>query len=275
MMTRGVRRCHEALRRVLDSFVRKRYGVKKAPASRREPLANEVCLRKTRILLILLALFAGLHQAHGMDVRITGGKAGLHYVAEYNRALLFCWNVAATKTLDLNSRHDIRAGISLGEAGDVLEIRWFAGGAIAPFANASLRFAVEYLHGGLPEYEYRSDTLRVLTSLDRSRWGLAVGPALRFSSFFGERSIFEPVLSWSIHAFLVNNGVLRLGLRVTNFTEFVSRNMGDHFLNLNTRVRLSQRIALVNEINIHQSGASVLASNFYGVAYRGGLLFLW
>jgi len=228
-----------------------------------------------RFFLISLALLAGLHQAHGMDVRITGGEAGLHYVAEYNRALLFCWNVAATKTLELNSRHDVRVGIALGKVGDVFEIKWFAGGAVAPFSRIPVRFAVEYLYNGLPAFEYKSDTLRIMTSFEHRRWNAAIGPVFRFSSFFGECAIFEPDLSWSFNVFAINNDTLRLGAGLANFDDFVSRVIGGHFYNINALVRLNQRLALASEVRMYQSGSFVLASNFYGIEFRGGVFFSW
>ena len=222
-----------------------------------------------------MVLFAGLHKLHGMDFQITGREMELHFAAEYNRAFLFCWDVAATKTLNLNAKHDVRAGVALGMVGDILELKWFAGGTLAPFANVPVRFTAAYIHNGLPAYGYRCDTLRLVTYFERGRWGVALGPAFRFRSFFGESGIFEPVLSWAFHVFAVNRDTLRMGAGIANFDDFVSRNMGGHFFNVNVLVRLSPSIALVNELRIYQSGSFVLASNFYGVAYRGGLLFSW
>jgi len=228
-----------------------------------------------RKIQLLLVLFAGLQRLYGMDIQITGGEMELRFVAEYNRTFLFCWNIAVAGALELNVRNDARAGIALGKIGDVFELKWFAGLATAPFASIPVRFAVGYIHNAIPDYEYRSDSLRLLISLERRRWGFTAGPAFRFSSFFGEPSVFEPDMSWSFHAFFINNEFMRLGLRIANFDDFVSRNMGNHFYNLNILVRLSQRITLVNEIEMQQSGSSVLASNFHGILYRGGLLFLW
>jgi len=232
---------------------------------------------RMRKIQLFLVLFAVLHRLHGMDIHVTGGEMGLCFVAEYNRTFLFCWNIAATGALELNARHDARAGIALGMVGDVFELKWFAGIASAPFAGVPVRLAAGFIHNALPEYEYHSDSLRFLVSFDRRRWGVAAGPVFRFSSFFGEQGAFNPdvAVSWSFHTLFIDNEILRLGLRIANFNDFVSRNMGSHFYGLSTLVRLSGRIALVNEVEIRQSGSSVLASNFHGVLYRGGLLFLW
>jgi len=225
-------------------------------------------------VLFLPVLLAGLHGLHGMDLRITGGELGLRLAAEYNRTFLFCWDVATVGALELNSRHELRAGAALGRAGDVLEARLFAGGAAFPFA-VPLGFAVGYSHNAIPEYEFRSDSLRFLAFFDHGRWGVALGRALRFNSFFGQGVAFEPDWSWSFHVFFVDNDFLRLGLRVANFDDFVSRSRGNHSFVFNNLVRIMQRIALLNEIEIRQSGSFLLASNFYGLVYRGGLSFLW
>jgi len=68
---------------------------------------------------------------------------------------------------------------------------------------------------------------------------------------------------------------LRIGLKAANFSDFTSYNFGAYFLNLNSAIRLNKKISLINEIEIHQSGSSTLASTFYGLIYRGGVALLW
>jgi len=172
-----------------------------------------------RKIQLFLVLFAVLHRLHGMDVHVTGGKMGLCLVAEYNRTFLFCWNIAATGALELNARHDARAGIALGMVGDVFELKWFAGVASAPFAGVPVRLAASFIHNALPEYEYHSDSLRFLVSFDRRRWGIAVGPVFRFSSFFGEQGAFNPdvAVSWSFHTFFYRQRNSAAGIKDRQF----------------------------------------------------------
>jgi len=224
-------------------------------------------------LALMLAL--GTERLHGMGFRISGAELALQYSLEYNRAFLFCWDVSAMGALWLNGRHALRGGIAPGSVGGAFEIKWFAGGETAPFARFPMRFSLDYKHSGLPEFEYRSHSLRLLAGFSRERWGISMGPTFRFSRFFGELGAFEPILSFSIHAFFVDNRFLRLGMRIANFNEFATRTMAAHFLSVSALVRLSKRLALVNELEAHQSGSFALAANIYGVVYRGGLVFLW
>ena len=232
-------------------------------------------MKKILLATAILTLTLGMEKLYGIGVEITGRELGLKFALEYNRTFLFCWDISAVGTLRLNNRHSVRGGIAPGSVGETFEVKWFAGGEVAPFASIPIYLGLDYKHNALPGYKYQSRSLRLLASFNQMRWGFSAGPTFRFSTFFEEYTVFEPILSFSAHVFFINNEFLCVGLRIANFSEFSSRTMAAHFLNFNTLIRLNERLSLVNEIHIHQSGSFALAANLYGLVYRGGLLFLW
>jgi len=229
-------------------------------------------VNKWGFLVILLLV---LQKLQGIDMQITGKELGGYITPEYNRAFLFCGDIAAVGALTLNNRYVIKSGLALGTVGVNFDIKTFAGGKAAPFANIPLSFGLDYQYNGLPKFENHTHSLLLLASYTTNRAGISLGHNFRFTSFFGEAAIFEPVFACSVYVFFINNESLRLGLKAANFDDFTSANLGAYFLNLNSAIRLNEKISLINEIEIHQSGSIALASNFYGVVYRGGAVFSW
>ena len=212
---------------------------------------------------------------HGMDVQFTGKELGFYFTPEYNRTFNFCWDISAVGILGLNNRYTIKSGLALGAAGSNFTVKGFVGGEVAPFISIPITFGLNYKYNSLPGYEYHGHAIMLLASLKGQRAGFSLGHSFRFNSFFGEPPVFEPAWSLSVYVLLVNNERLRLGLKASNFDDFSFGNMGAYFLNLNSVIRLNEKISLVNEIEIHQSGGIDLASNFYGIVYRGGAVFSW
>jgi hypothetical protein len=73
---------------------------------------------------------------------------------------------------------------------------------------------------------------------------------------------------------------IRIGMGCANFDNFLAGNMGSYFLEFYSLIRLAKpetlrRLSLINEIRIEQTGSVGLDSNFYGIAYRGGLVCRW
>ena len=251
--------------------------------------------------VFLAIFFFVLHNAHGTDhetdietidieiadvetididietvgVEITGKELAAYVTPEFNRAFLFCWDIAAVGALTLNDRYTVKSGLALGTAGTAFDIKIFAGGEAAPFAKVPVSFGLNYQYNGLPGFENHSHSI-VLLAAYKAKWaGISLGHSFHFTSFFGEAAIFEPIIVCSVYVFFINNESLRLGLRAANYDDFATGNLAAYFLSLDSVVRLNEKISLINEIEIHQSGSIGLASNFYGIVYRGGAVFSW
>jgi hypothetical protein len=111
-----------------------------------------------------------------------------------------------------------------------------------------------------------------------SRWkwaGFSLGTALRFTVYAEEEPIFEPILAFLFFVNFISTENIRAGLKTANFNDFLARNTGAYFLNLNISVRLGKRVYLINEIELYQTGSAGLSSAFYGAAYRGGIKYQW
>jgi len=229
-------------------------------------------MKRKILLLILLAVFQKLF---GMDIQITSKNSGFYFTPEYNRAFNFCWDISAVGSIELNNRYIIKSGFAMGTTGRVFDMDFFTGGEMFFNAGIPIYVSLAYNYNGIPEYENHTHSIPLLVSLKGQWAGISIGPNFRFTSFFGEPPIFEPILSISIYIVLIDSDFLRLGLKAANFDNFTFGNFGAYFFNLNSVVRLNKRLSIVNEIEILQSGSVTLASNFYGFVYRGGVEFSW
>ena len=225
--------------------------------------------------IFLLILLVGLQKLYGTDIQITGKGLGFFATPEYNRAFYFCWDISTVGALEFNNRYTIKSGLALGAAGINFDIKGFVGGEATPFATIPVGFGLDYKYYGLPEYEYHDHSIVLLAFVKTRRAGFSLGHNFRFNSFFGEPPIFEPVWLCSVYVLLVSNERLHLQLKGANFNDFISGNMTGYFLSLNSVISLNKKISLVNEIEVHQSGSINLASNLYGIVYRGGVVFSW
>jgi len=225
--------------------------------------------------MLVFGLTHGIEALHGIDFRVTGVELNLQFAPEYNRTFLFCWDISAIGALALNNRHSLRAGIALGQVGRDFELKLLAGGEAAPFARVPVYFDLAYKYNGIPEFEYRLNSLRFMTSFRQERWGVSLGAAFKFHGFFGEYTTFEPALLFSAHAFFIKNESFRFGMNIRNFTEFSPRILDAFSYNFNTLLRLNERVSLINEVELLVSGSGGLAANFYSFVYRGGVLISW
>ena len=214
------------------------------------------------------------------DIQTTGSEAGLEFRGEYNRATRHSIDVSAFAAVALTRWYAVGGGIALGEtgggtAGGGFDIKAFAQNTIGPLFAKPLHISLSYIYNGLPAWETHSHTLLPLVSW-KGRWaGIALGPGLRFTNFFGEPPLFEAMLSASVYVNFINNRKLRMGMGLANFNDFYAGNMGAYALNLNSLIRLSEQWSIINTIELLQSGSVALAKNFYGIAYRGGVRYKW
>jgi len=229
-------------------------------------------VKKKIILLVFLAVLQKLYSA---DIQVTGTDAGFYFTPEYNRAYNFCWDISAVGSVTLNDRHVINGGLALGAAGDTFDIKLFAGAETVFYTRIPIYVNLSYRYNGLPEYESHTHSIPLLVSLKWQRIGFYLGPSFRFSSFFGDEPVFESMVSLLVYVILFDDEHLRIGLKAANFDDFSIDNFGAYFLNLNSVVRLNEKLSIVNEIEMRQSGSVALTSNFYGFIYRGGVKLKW
>jgi hypothetical protein len=210
-----------------------------------------------------------------MDLEITGREIGFFYSPESNLTLNFCWNLSTAGMVKLNNSYAVKAGLALGSVGTVFEIKGFAGGEMVLPVNIPLYIGLYYNYNGLPEYENHTHSIPLLFSYKGKRAGAVLGINSRFSSFWGEPPVFEPILCVSLYAFIYKTDIVQLKIEASNFNDFTYRNLGAYFYKLNNIINFSKRLSVINEIELHQSGSVTLVSNFYGITYHGGVIFLW
>jgi hypothetical protein len=227
------------------------------------------------IKALLLLFFLCLQNAHALDAEITRKEIEANLKGEYNRSLSFCGDLSAIGTVELNSHYTFRGGAAFGIVGESADIKICADARYNPFTEIPAAIELAYVYNGLPGYQNHNHTILPTLSYN-SRWaGIALGVGFRFTSFLNEPAIFESMLSFSVYANFIDNEILRMGISCANYDDFGVGNMGSYSLKLNCLVRFNSQWSLVNELGFLQSGSVALSSNFYGIAYRGGMRFSW
>jgi hypothetical protein len=160
-------------------------------------------------------------------------------------------------------------------AKDYHDPKVFTGVEYEPLIGIPLVFSLAHIYNSLPEFEAHSNTILPMVSFNAKRAGIDIGASLRFTSFFGETVVFEPILSFSVYVNFIDNEKLFLGLRCANFDDFHARNMGAYSLSLRSAITLNRYCSFVSAIEIRQSGSVGLSATFYGIAIRGGYKFSW
>ena len=231
-----------------------------------------------RKIILCVLFFHCLHSLSALDVQITGKELGFDVTTEYNRSLIFCGSTAVSGALKINNHHTVKGGFILGALGDTFEMTIFSSAHYTPLLSEQrLGISLAYAYNGLPgpAYNIHSHALLPYVSFNGRRAGFSLGTNLRFTRFFGEQAIFEPMLSFSGYVNIINNEKIRIGIISANFDDYLMGNMGAYFLRLNGIVHITQQWYITSEITLMQSGSVALSSTFYGIAYRGGVRFRW
>jgi hypothetical protein len=225
----------------------------------------------------LLVLAAFLCPAlYGFEPVFSGGGLDLKPRVEYNRSFRFCYGFQAEGSLEFNNRYTIQGGLSSGRLDDEMEINAFVGQKyLLPISWVSLGINFRYIYNGIPGYDYNSHSLIPFGSVERKDGGLLLGRALRYTVYGDSPAIFEPVLAYYVYINIINGKRIRLSIGVANFSPFMAGNFGNYYFTLESLIRLTGRIALVNEFDSYQTGSVGLSSVLYGVAWRGGVRLTW
>jgi hypothetical protein len=229
----------------------------------------------------MLVFLICAREIHALGIELTGKEAEAHLRGEYNRSYNFFGDISAIGAVELNHWMQFKAGISLGWAEGITEIKIFNNARFnllkkwtqGPLGLLGLGFS--WMYNGLPEYEAHSHTLLPVIYYNAKYGGISIGPSFRFTSYFNEPAIFHPTLSISVYANFVNNEKLRIGVSLANFNDFQANNFALYSLCFNSAVRINSRWSILNELELKQSGGDGLSAAFYGVALRGGARFTW
>jgi len=210
---------------------------------------------------------------YGID--LTGKEIEMYLTGEYNRGAEYIIGISAAGGIELNNVCKLRSGVFYDKNADSSDINSFFSGKYLPFSKIPLGFSLLYIYNGIPEYETHSHSILPFTSYNTKRIGISLGANFRFTSFFGETAVFEPIISFLSYFNFINNERFRFGISVGNFCEFYAKSTTAYSYSLNTGIHLNNKFLLINELEFLQGGADGLVSTFYGLALRGGVKFTW
>jgi len=236
----------------------------------------------TEISALALVFLILPHIIYALDitgaVNITEKEIEARIGQEYNRSFHHSGDLSVVIGLKLLEPLSLKGGFSYGRMGGVTDIKAFTGAGISPFSRAyikPLQFAVSYIYNGLLDYETHTHTILPVISYGTGRAGISYGTNLRFTSFFGEGAQFEPINSFSAYLNFINNGRVRAGVIVGNFSDFYAKNFGAYSLRTAAAVNISGNWAVITEVELLQGGSDGLSADFYGLAWRGGVKYSW
>jgi hypothetical protein len=231
--------------------------------------------RSAPLLCALVLLFAA-RSLNGLDIALTAVETELDLTPEYNRAFGPCMALSASGSLEVNRRYSFRAGLSLWTTAEAYELDAAAGvqAQLIP-AWPPLSVSVSYYCNALPSYEALSHTALPLVAFRFRHGGFALGAALRFSSFFGEDAIVEsmPAFEGSVTCYSSETALIRL--RCANYDAFTAGNFGAYRLSLDSRIRATPLLSLINSLELCQTGSVALSANWYGFACKLGVALAW
>ena len=232
--------------------------------------------RITGKLILLLSFFIiSVYNLPAGDLHITEAGLGFNVRGEYNRGFGFCQDYAVSGSMELNKVFSARAGLALGSAGDVFNMKAFCSGHYAPFAEIALKINLAYILNAMPAYEMHSHSILPWLSWDGRRAGIALGVSFRFTGFSGSAAVYEPILSVSGYFNFWNGEKLTAGIKAANFDDFYTGNFGSLFLGFYGEYTLNERCTFTGNLELMQSGIDGLSTVFYGAAFTGGVRFTW
>ncbi|GHV51572.1 hypothetical protein AGMMS49579_07170 [Spirochaetia bacterium] len=234
--------------------------------------------QKLVCFLLLFVIF--LSHLYAFEVNITGKELGVDIKPEFNRSFYFCYDISFFGSLEINKYINLESGIAMGRTGKVFDIDLFVKGGFDLPLPVPLSFNLLYMYNGTPDYLTHIHTALPLLALKGQWAGISVGTTLRSTIFDQESAILEPILALSVFVNFYQTEKMKFGLEAANFDNFHAGNMGSYFLKFYSLIHFaiggtSQRLSVINEIRIEQTGSVGLDANFYGVAYRGGVVYKW
>jgi hypothetical protein len=227
-----------------------------------------------KITTVLFILFI-VPRIYGIDIEVSKTELEAALTPEYNRVFSQGLTVSVQGLIELNERVSFKGGGAFWTAPSAYEMDAFIGGEYALPVKVPLFVDLSYIYNGMPDYETYSHSL-LNTIMIKGRWaGVSLGFNLRFTSFFNDPVLFEPIIAFFGYVNFYNSKTFRIGISGANYSEFSAGNFGSYFYGLNSMMRVSELVSVINDLELRQSGSVGLSADFYGIAYRGGVVFSW
>ncbi len=223
----------------------------------------------------MLVFLICVREIYALDIELTGKEVEAHLGGEFNRSYDFFGDISAIGAVELNHWMEIKAGVSVGWAEGITDIKIFTNARFNLLKNRPFGVGFSWMYNGLPEYETHSHTLLPLIYYNAKYWGIIIGTGFSFTSYFHESAIFNPTLSISVYANFINNEKLRIGVSFGNYNDFQVSSHSLYSLCFNSAVRINRNWSVLNEFEIKQNGFAGFTTTFYGIALRGGARFTW
>jgi len=121
-----------------------------------------------------------------MPIQSFDKNLTVFFTPEVNRAYYFCWDISAIGAFVINENYFINAGLALGTAGKIFELKTFVTSSVAPLKGIPLVLGLAYNYNGLPAYKTNMQTLMPQVSYNGRIAGATLGPSLRLNTFFND-----------------------------------------------------------------------------------------
>jgi hypothetical protein len=231
---------------------------------------------KINTILQLFVFFTlSVFKIYALDVTITDKSLEAYLRGEYNRNFDFFGDISAIGDFKINDIFNVRSGFSYGRLAGSSDFKIFTKASVSPFLKRAIDFSLLWIYHGLFEYETHSNSIVPVVTYNWKKAGFSLGVNFRFTSFYGESSEQEYVLTYSYYYNFINSETLRIGIIWGNLGDFYARNMGAYSLKFLGAVRLYNNWTLLNEMELLQSGGIGLTKNFYGIALKTGVRYSW
>ena len=227
-------------------------------------------------LFLLAAFFLLLQNLYALDDVISHAELGIDFKGEYTRALHFSPDMGVFGFVEFYNRFALKSGVAPGITGDASDIKFFFSGRFYPIKNHK-PFEINLAYHTMSILQYDMSSHSIFPSLSyNGHWaGITLGVNFRFTSFFDEAAIFEPILAFSGHVNFINNEKICAGFKIANFNDYYMGNMASWSLGVNGTFIVHKQLALFSEFELLQSGIDGLTTRFYGFVCRGGIRILW
>jgi hypothetical protein len=212
---------------------------------------------------------------YGFDIAITQKEVAAALMPEYTRVFSQGITVSGGGLLELNDRVTVKGGVAFWAVPSVHEMDTFIGGEYALPLGVPLYVNFSYIYNGLSDYETHTHALLHTVMIKNRRAGVSVGVNLRFTSFYGDQVLFEPIIVFSGYVNFYSSERFTIGISCANYSEFQAGNFSSYFFGVNNIIRFSKLVALTNDLELRQAGSTGLSAVFYGIAYRAGVVFSW
>jgi hypothetical protein len=223
----------------------------------------------------LLFLFFFMSGIYCFSLDVSRKELGAAFALEYDRAFSQGFTVSTQGLVELNDNVSFKGGFAFWKVSSAYELDTFIKGEYALPIRFPLHFYLSYIYNGMPDYETHSHSL-LYTAMIKGRWaGVSLGSNLQFTSFFDDPVLFEPSIAFSGYVNFYNSEVCRIGISVSNYSDFSAGSFGFFFYGLNFMARVSKLVSIINDLEIRQTGNAGLSADFYGISYRTGVVFSW